>query len=47
MTTLAVKKIGDWKNWRFWYKTTDFEILLVHDLLQHLATAGQITQQEF
>jgi len=42
----AVEKIGDWKKLRFWYKTSHFEILSVHDLLQHLATAGELTQQE-
>jgi len=46
-----MEKIGDWKkleigkNWRFWYKTSNVEILWVHDLLQHLSTAGEITQQ--
>jgi len=27
-------------------KTSHFEILSVHDLLQHLASAGEITRQE-
>jgi len=31
------------KNWRFWYKTSDLEILWVND---HIATAGETTQQE-
>ena len=29
------------KNWRFWYKTSDFEILSVHDLLQALRNSGR------
>jgi len=33
------------QNWRFWCKTSDFEVLSVHDLLQHLASAGEITKQ--
>ena len=44
---LAIKKIGDWKKLRFWYKTSHFEILLVHELLQQLTTAGEIMQQEY
>jgi len=40
------KKLEIGKNWRFWYKISHFEILSVHDLLQHLATAEEITQQE-
>jgi len=31
---LAIEKIGDGKNWRFWYKTSHFEILSVNNLLQ-------------
>jgi len=42
-----LKKLEIGKNWRFWYKTSHFEILSVHDLLQHLATAGEIMQQEY
>ena len=42
----AIKKLENGQNWRFWYKTSHFVILSVHDLLQHLATAGEITQQE-
>ena len=30
----------------FWYKTSHLEILSVHDLLKHLATAGENTQKE-
>jgi len=44
---LAIEKIGDWKKLRFWYKTSHFEILLVHELLQQLTTAGEIMQQEY
>jgi len=46
MHTLAIEKLEIGKNWRFWYNTSHFEILWVHDLLQHLVTAGEITQQE-
>jgi len=41
------------KNWRLekfgdsGTKPVMFEILLVQDLLQYLATAGEMTQQEF
>jgi len=24
---LAIEKIGDWKNWRFWYKTIILNIV--------------------
>jgi len=33
------------QNWWFWCKTSHFEVLSVHDLLQHLASAGEITKQ--
>jgi len=42
---LAAKKTGGSKNWRIWYKTGQLEVLPVHDLLPHPATAGEITQQ--
>jgi len=29
------------KNWRFWYKTSHFEILWVHDLLQAPRNSGR------
>jgi len=38
-------KNRDWKNSRLWYETSDFEVLWVHDLLQHFSTAGEITLQ--
>jgi len=40
-----LEKLENGKIWRFWCKTSHFEVLLVHDLLQHLATAGEILQQ--
>jgi len=39
----AGKEIG--QNLRFWYKTSHFGVLSVHDLLKHLALAGEITKQ--
>jgi len=42
MTSLVADKIGD-----SGVKTSHFEALLGYDLLQHLATAGEITQQGF
>jgi len=41
----AAEKNGELKNWRIWYKTGQLEVLMVHDLLPHPATAGEITQQ--
>ena len=41
---LAAEKTGKLKNWRIWYKTGQMEVLSVHDLLPHPATAGEITQ---
>jgi len=37
--------IRDWQNWRLRYKASHFEVLSVHKLLLHPATAGQMTQQ--
>jgi len=42
---LAADKTGEFKNWRTWYKTGQLEVLTVHDLLAHPATAGEIAQQ--
>ena len=39
--TLAIEKLEIGKNWRFWYKTSHFEILLVHDLLQAPRNSGR------
>jgi len=36
---------GGRQNWRFWCKMSYSEVLSVHDLLQHLASAGEITKQ--
>ena len=41
---LEAEKSGELKNWRIWYKIGQLEVLSVHDLLPHPATAGEITQ---
>ena len=35
------KKLETGKNWRFWYKTSNFEILSVHDLQQAPRNSGR------
>jgi len=43
---LAIEKSGDWRKLEILVQNQSFEILSVHDLPQHLATAGEIMQQE-
>jgi len=37
-----LKKLENGKNWGIWYNTGHLKVLLVHNILPHPATAGEI-----
>jgi len=42
LVVTGLEKLENGQNWRIWYKTGQLEVLSVHDLLPHPATAGEI-----